>query len=790
MLYTKLHPALQARRSNEMILSRDYDDQNKKEYKIMTSLPKADINAYEVLPTNLPRRFYLDLDLKPSNTDFASTSTDDMITKTLVNLDQVFKLEFAKLKNPLINPIILKTSNESKKRSAHVIFPNLILEDAIQTKYLVQILKGHKTHLPYMDFSVYSNNQNFRLPNQSKAGPVDDTGLPTNPILIPPSNKKSEECLVGIYTDNPTITELPKLKQKALQDTPLQYFEAMFELEDRINSNEQASASKDILDDIPNSNTHPISYQTWRSIGQALKNMDPTIENLKRWIKFSNKASERYPDELTNCTQEWNRMDSHPTRGLRNHFLTSLTSTKKQTSFDQLFETREPDQTYSSRYPTNYDFEEHDLIISKSPMGSGKTHQILELIKINNYKRILILSPRRSFSREKVSEFQKLLPDLLNYLDTTPSIEIDQLAIQIESLHKLQGDYQAYKYDLIIADEIESILYQFSSTTHQQLKDSFEVFDSLLSFSKHIIMANAFITNRTLETAKHYLGAYNELEESLGKTRFEDIFMHWLKRVGYKIIKNQEPPKIIKATKVVQETITQEEYETIKKLPYSTIHAYDELQKAGAASKEVKVALEAYFYYKCIDEVSVEAQRASWEYEVYKIYVTDPRTKSHVDNIKEELTSASKFAMQDARWMSVQKKKEHALAFQYVQEVCKILKLKSSIDTETIIGDEELIKFKEYYLANTSVLNKMFQIIFKAKEFKLRQSISVINSIMKEWNGFSIKVVSSNNKTSRNTPNKDYKCKLEAKEIMMEFAKNINTPELLPREEVKYGFTD
>jgi hypothetical protein len=187
--------------------------------------------------------------------------------------------------------------------------------------------------------------------------------------------------------------------------------------------------------------------------------------------------------------------------------------------------------------------------------------------------------------------------------------------------------------------------------------------------------------------------------------------------------------------------------------------------------------------------VSVEAQRASWEYEVYKIYVTDPRTKSHVDNIKEELTSSSKFAMQDARWMSVQKKKEHALAFQYVQEVCKILKLKSSIDTETIIGDEELLKFKEYYLANTSVLNKMFQIIFKAKEFKLRQSISVINSIMKEWNGFSIKVVSSNSAKNKKKA-KEYECKLEGKEIMMEFAKNINRPELLPREEVKYGFTD
>jgi hypothetical protein len=403
-------------------------------------------------------------------------------------------------------------------------------------------------------------------------------------------------------------------------------------------------------------------------------------------------------------------------------------------------------------------------------MGSGKTYQIMRYIEETKPQKVLIISPRRSFTREKASEFKDLLQNIQDYQEIPSQVDwytFPNLVIQVESLHHLNSS--ECTYDLIIADEIESILNQFSSTTHNQLEESFKAFIKILTRSKNSIMADAFITNRTIEFCKsldlnykfevntfnpnshitahilgiarsptqvpglkqtflehikdsikkgkklciassslkfnkeeickrinldidsiiqydskeddslitnlknvretwsdpkirliiyttiitvgvsfdipnifdniyiygtsncpiardllqsHFrvrhikdphiyislnastngskpsnlngiygfqgrlkellneyqldqesiemekiykqLGAYNELEESLGKTRFEDIFMHWLKRVGYKIIKNQEPPKIIKATKVVQETITQEQYETIK----------------------------------------------------------------------------------------------------------------------------------------------------------------------------------------------------------------------------------
>ena len=1021
---------------NHAIIAQDYLN-----VKRFSSVPLSEINNqrtnnYEVILTDQPRRFYIDLDLKSSSTHFPTT-LDDLIDQCNETINHILSKEF-KLKYQ--TPIILKTKNETTKKSAHLIYPDLILYNATSTKYLAQVIKHHIEHIPILkeaiDMKVYNNNQCFRLAYNTKIN-KDDTYQ-----LIPTKQETIEQTLVS---SNDPLTILKNLKEKAMEYSQArdgEHIIPLFLASTRVKetrethpwsyiSSYQDSYALQFLSTIPNSSKQPQSYEIWWTIGQALKNIGNTPIYLQAWIDWSNLADKRYPNEHINCTLAWQRMTTSKF-GLRLGYLELLSNAhnKERITRDplkELTETKDADQ-YESRYARPYDFtrasvsvestsseslraseespstpeespstsSSYNTIIHQSSMGSGKTYQIMRYIEETKPQKVLIISPRRSFTREKASEFKDIIKNIQDYQEIPSQIDwytFPNLVIQVESLHHLNSS--ECTYDLIIADEIESILNQFSSTTHNQLEESFKAFIKILTRSKNSIMADAFITNRTIEFCKsldlnykfevntfnpnshitahilgiarsptqvpglkqtflehikdsikkgkklciassslkfnkeeickrinldinsiiqydskeddslitnlknvretwsdpkirliiyttiitvgvsfdipnifdniyiygtsncpiardllqsHFrvrhikdphiyislnastngskpsnlngiygfqgrlkellneyqldqesiemekiykqLGAYNELEESLGKTRFEDIFMHWLKRVGYKIKKNQEPPKIIKATKVVQETITKEQYETIKKLPYSTIHAYDELQKAGAASKEVKIALEAYFYYKCIDEVSVEAQRASWEYEIYKIYVTDPRTKSHVDNIKEELTSASKFAMQDARWMSVQKKKEHALAFQYVQEVCKILKLKSSIDTETIIGDEELLKFKEYYLANTSVLNKMFQIIFKAKEFKLRQSISVINSIMKEWNGFSIKVVSSNNKTSRNTPNKDYKCKLEAKEIMMEFAKNINRPELLPREEVKYGFTD
>ena len=180
-------------------------------------------------------------------------------------------------------------------------------------------------------------------------------------------------------------------------------------------------------------------------------------------------------------------------------------------------------ETYHTRYVQPVDHNKHDICVIESAMGTGKTvcvsHTIGKMLQEHHSLfpkdckqyfsyttqkprafRALIVSPRQAFSREKVADFKKQLTKLVDYNDDVVQSsyswgEFDQLAIQVESLHRLE---YADPYDLVILDEIESILYQFHSTTNKNPVTSFSAFINIIMESKKVIMADAFITNRTV----------------------------------------------------------------------------------------------------------------------------------------------------------------------------------------------------------------------------------------------------------------------------------------------------
>ena len=78
----------------------------------------------------------------------------------------------------------------------------------------------------------------------------------------------------------------------------------------------------------------------------------------------------------------------------------------------------------------------------------------------------------------------------------------NNLVIQIESLHKLNKK----SFDVVILDECESILKQFSSSTMNKPIDVFNCLQAQLSFCNKVIFADAFFTNRSL----NYLKSFDE----------------------------------------------------------------------------------------------------------------------------------------------------------------------------------------------------------------------------------------------------------------------------------------
>ena len=131
------------------------------------------------------------------------------------------------------------------------------------------------------------------------------------------------------------------------------------------------------------------------------------------------------------------------------------------------------------------------------------------------YKRVLFVSPRRTFSRFLCKDFGASC-----YLDWTAEnnvFENDILVISMEGLHKLVN---VEKYDLIVYDECEDNLSVFSSTTLRKKQvQTYNVFTDLIKHSKKIIMAGSFITDKTLNFGRSLIKSMVLIKNSSPPTK-------------------------------------------------------------------------------------------------------------------------------------------------------------------------------------------------------------------------------------------------------------------------------
>jgi len=127
-------------------------------------------------------------------------------------------------------------------------------------------------------------------------------------------------------------------------------------------------------------------------------------------------------------------------------------------------------------------------VVIKSPMGTGKTELIARYISDNKVKRILWISTRQSYANNVFKRLKDL--KFVNYLDDKLNFhKEDKIIVQLESLHKLEKE--PFKmFDLVVLDEIESILYHFSSETMlSQSEGTFNLLYAICSNKKTKVIA-------------------------------------------------------------------------------------------------------------------------------------------------------------------------------------------------------------------------------------------------------------------------------------------------------------
>ena len=162
-----------------------------------------------------------------------------------------------------------------------------------------------------------------------------------------------------------------------------------------------------------------------------------------------------------------------------------------------------PNNAYHEPYMMQYPLTR--TLFVKANMGVGKTKALEEHISTHFIdQRIVFITFRQSFSKA----ISHMFPDFVLYNKIKGNICVDKIIIQLESLHRLwiqEGGFN--KYDLIVLDESESVISQFSSGLHGgNLQRNFAVFKLILETANYVICMDANLGDRTYRILRELRG--------------------------------------------------------------------------------------------------------------------------------------------------------------------------------------------------------------------------------------------------------------------------------------------
>lgn len=148
----------------------------------------------------------------------------------------------------------------------------------------------------------------------------------------------------------------------------------------------------------------------------------------------------------------------------------------------------------------------------KSPYNTGKTQLLKRYISTYNPQKVLWLSYRKTLSNDIYGNFQEL--KFKNYMDGK-SYDADRLILQLESLPKLKGYFQDEEdeqdipfYDLVVIDEIESVLNQFNSNTiDKHSRTTFNFLQAIIKHSNKLITLDGDLSNRGFKFISSFEGS-------------------------------------------------------------------------------------------------------------------------------------------------------------------------------------------------------------------------------------------------------------------------------------------
>ena len=407
---------------------------------------------YEIIPSDKKIKLYFNLEIERDGID--NEMAYNLVIYFLHWVNNQIKIKFNI--DMIIDDYILLNSTRQNKLSYHIISNNkIIFENMVTLKefinYLYNEMESYKDNEQFswtykndkrfiFDRIPYSKDQCFRIINQSKFG-KDHILLPIHPIDIIDTfvrNYLHYDILNIIYSNTENLKELrkeSKLEKNDKTDKPFTDTKIFTLNKNGLNLLQKNNFTfKNIksfplylqyLYLIPNGSQ---PYDIFRNIGFALKSGGAKESDFRNWAKLSSKYLSKNDGRFINNFDNF----LLGKQCLKLPYLKQLAKECCPEFFDEgisLLKSYfnpiynniriiEEDTQYISSLNTTI---QEKLMILKAQLGGGKTTSIIKFIKDHDYKRILFVSPRITFSQFISTEFNTAF-----YLDK------DEILIQID----------------------------------------------------------------------------------------------------------------------------------------------------------------------------------------------------------------------------------------------------------------------------------------------------------------------------------------------------------------------
>ena len=512
------------------------------------------IHYYENYNDNQNIKLFFDIDCKIDQLDKnILENKDDFLDNVIVVIKKLLdKINI----NYDTQKILILDASTNQKYSFHIIFPNIIMNNVIQIKLLLNDIDDYNNTKKYIDNAVYRNTC-FRTLYSSKINKNNtlkiykkinyDNSESNKQLFMDSLLLNFNESITPIVYNNNAQKQIHLTKQvkniSPIQITKINDNSNITEKKEQQINNIDLDLLEKIIDII--GIKYFKNYNDWIMIACSLKNSN--CNSFPIWNKYS-ALCDNYCGEKQ-CLDKWNSLNNNNKKQFTINTLKWIAKNENQTEYYKLFphfdkkehSINEPIQQLDikqeyllinqnvnlnsdnndnvANFIKNYFNSDCKNLIIKSPYGTGKTKLLQKIINDFNVKKVLFISYRKTLSNDLHGNFK----DLNFQIYTDNKFKADKLICQVDSIHKI-SDWDVPTYDLVILDEIESVLNHFSATTLDQKEFKFDLLKAIIHNSKKCIMLDGDIGKRTLLYASNISDNYCYIKNEFPKSVKHFIF--------------------------------------------------------------------------------------------------------------------------------------------------------------------------------------------------------------------------------------------------------------------------